>query len=201
MPPAMGLPSMSSRRRAIWLGVPEAARVWLVPEMGSSERVLRTRAEGGKGDALAGSVEAGVDGGGLAFGERADGERLGGDAGGVGERGSRSLGRDAAAGGVCQATDWPASRQCRSRATRAWTVQVKVAPAASESCGVSAESTGGVPPANCACRLEPLVSEAVTMDHVPSFAVTFMVARPSPVAVTEQTGRPQASVAVPAVTV
>ena len=32
-------------------------------------------------------------------------------------------------------------------------------------------------------------------------AMTFMVARPSPVEVTEQTGRPQASVAVPLVTV
>src|SRR5580704_13390220 len=31
----MGLPSVSSRRRAIWLGVPEAARVWLAPEIGS----------------------------------------------------------------------------------------------------------------------------------------------------------------------
>ena len=39
------------------------------------------------------------------------------------------------------------------------------------------------------------------MDHVPSTAVTFMVARPSPVAVTEQTGSPQPSVAVPEVTV
>ena len=78
---------------------------------------------------------------------------------------------------------------------------MKVAPAASESCGVSEARVGGVPPANCACRLEPLVSEAVTMDQVPSTAVTFMVARPSPVAVTEQTGSPQPSVAVPLVTV
>jgi hypothetical protein len=39
------------------------------------------------------------------------------------------------------------------------------------------------------------------MDHVPSLAMTFMVARPSPVVVTEQTERPQASVAVPAVAV
>ena len=45
------------------------------------------------------------------------------------------------------------------------------------------------------------MSEAVTMDQVPSTAVTFMVARPSPVAVTEQVGSPQASVAVPLVTV
>ena len=85
--------------------------------------------------------------------------------------------------------------------TRAWTVQVKVAPAASESWGVSEARTGGVPPANWAWRLEPLVSEAVTMDQVELMAVTFMVAWPSPVAVTEQTGRPQARVAVPLVTV
>ena len=52
---------------------------------GLKEGVLGARAEGGVGDALAGSVEAGVDGGGLAFGERADGEGPGGDAGGVGE--------------------------------------------------------------------------------------------------------------------
>src|ERR1039458_10142593 len=32
----MGFPSMSRRRRAIWLGVAEAARIWLVPEIGSS---------------------------------------------------------------------------------------------------------------------------------------------------------------------
>jgi len=48
--------------------------------------------------------------------------------------------------------------------------------------------------------LTPLVSEAVMMDHALLTAVTFMVARPSPVAVTEQTGSPQASVADPLVT-
>src|SRR5271165_1449040 len=81
---------------------------------------------------------------------------------------------------VCQATDWLATGT-PFESTRAWTVQVKVAPAASESCGVRTDSVGGVPPTNCASRLEPLVSEAVTMDHVLSTAVTFMLARPSPV--------------------
>jgi len=46
-----------------------------------------------------------------------------------------------------------------------------------------------------------LVSETVTIDQVPSTAVTFMEARPSPVAVTEQVALPQARVAVPLVTV
>ena len=68
---------------------------------------------------------------------------------------------------VCQVTDWLAAGLPLESAS-AWTVQVKVAPAASESCGVSEESTGGVPPANCAWRLEPLVSEAVTMDKAES---------------------------------
>lgn len=46
-----------------------------------------------------------------------------------------------------------------------------------------------------------MVSEAVMMDQAPLVAVTLMVAWPSPVVVTEQMGRPQASVAVPDVTV
>ena len=46
---------------------------------------------------MAGSVETGVDGDGLAFGERADGERLRGDAGGAGDRGGGALRSDAAA--------------------------------------------------------------------------------------------------------
>ena len=102
--------------------------------------------------------------------------------------------------GICQATAWPIKGRPLFN-TSACTVQLNVAPAASESWGVREARTGGVPPANCACRLEPLVSAAVTMDNVPSAAVTFMVARPSPVEVTAQTGFPQASVAVPAVTV
>src|SRR5580658_3302266 len=99
----------------------------------------------------------------------------------------------------CHATDWPGTGWPFER-TRAWTVQVNVAPAASESSGVSEARMGGVPPANCAWRLAPLVSEAVTMDQVPSTAVTFIVARPSPVALIAQRVSPQESVAVPAVT-
>ena len=98
MPPAMGLPSMSRRRSAIWLGVPEAARVWLTPEMGWSRAYSGRAPIGGEGDALAGSVEAGVDADDLALGERADGERLGGDAGGVGDCCERNPVADAAAG-------------------------------------------------------------------------------------------------------
>ena len=101
---------------------------------------------------------------------------------------------------VCQVTDWLAAGAPLEMVS-AWTVQVKVAPAASDSWGVSEERAGGVPPANCAWRLEPLVSEAVTMDQAELVAVTLMVARPSPVATTEQTGSPQASVADPPVTV
>jgi hypothetical protein len=168
--------------------VPETAQAWRTPG----------GAEGGEGDALAGAVEAGVDGGGLALGERPDGEGL--VAMPLELVMAAALPWAAMPLVDCQATDWPAAGRPLER-TRAWTVQVKVAPAASESWGVSEARTGGVPPANCACRLEPLVSEAVTMDQVPSMAVTFMVARPSPVAVTEQVGRPQASVAVPLVTV
>ena len=46
-----------------------------------------------------------------------------------------------------------------------------------------------------------MISEAVTIDQVPFAAVTFIEARPSPVAVTEQAGRPHDSLAVPLVTV
>src|SRR5580658_7797251 len=98
------------------------------------------------------------------------------------------------------ATDCPAAGAPLLSA-RAWTVQVIVAPAATDCSGLSEVSIGGVPPANCACRVAPLVSETVTIDQVPSAAVTFIVARPSPVAVTEQTGLPHASLAVPLVTV
>ena len=80
----------------IWLGVPETERLWLVPETASSERVLGPRAEDREGDALAGAVEAGADGGRLALGERSDGEGLGGDAAGVGEGGAAAMDRDAA---------------------------------------------------------------------------------------------------------
>ena len=47
---------------------------------------------------------------------------------------------------AAQETDWLAAGTPFER-TRAWTVQVKVAPAARESCGVSEERTGGNPPA------------------------------------------------------
>src|SRR5665213_2614340 len=83
----------------------------------------------------------------------------------------------------------------------ACTVQVKVAPAASDSCGVSERRVGGVPPAKCACRLEPFKRDAVTTEGAESAAVTFMVAIPSPVATVEQTEKPQASFAFPLVTV
>jgi hypothetical protein len=46
---------------------------------------------------------------------------------------------------VCQVMDWLAEGWPFERAS-AWTVQVKVAPAARESWGVSEERTGGVPP-------------------------------------------------------
>ena len=68
--------------------------------------------------------------------------------------------------------------------------------------GVSEASTGGVPPHEL--RLQAGAVGERGGDDGPgacSMAVTFMVARPSPVAVTEQTGSPQPSVAVPLVTV
>ena len=101
--------------------------------------------------------------------------------------------------GNCQLMLWPpegAPFDCASTCT----VQEMVAPAVSEREGVSAVSTGAVPPEKCACKLEPLSSEAVTTDKLPSTAVTFMVAWPSPVAVTEQAGWPQLSAAVPLAT-
>ena len=76
-----------------------------------------------------------------------------------------------------------------------------LAPAARESMGVRAVRTGGVPPLKCASRLEPLVSEAVTTDAVPSIAVTVMVALPSPVAMTGQEFFPQPRAAFPLETV
>ena len=61
---------------------------------------------------------------------------------------------------VCQVTVWPPlERRCERESLHG---PGDVAPAASESRGVSEASTGGVPPVKCACRLEPLVSEAVT---------------------------------------
>ena len=91
-------------------GCREAARLWLVPETGSSSGVLRARAEGGEGDALAGSVEAGVDGGCLALGERADGEGLRGDAGWL-VSAAAEPGAAMPLPSVCQATDWPRGGQ------------------------------------------------------------------------------------------
>ena len=153
------------------------------------QRVLRTRAVGRKCNALAGSVEAGVDADDLALGERADGERLGGDARGVGDRGSRTLGRNAATG---------RSLPCDGLAGEGRAVRKDESLHGPGESGAGGERKlrrergkrrAAVPPPNCACRLEPLVSEAVTMDQVPSLAMTFMVARPSPVAVTEQIGK------------
>src|ERR1035438_3124498 len=86
---------------------------------------------------------------------------------------------------VCHATVWPLEATPLFSA-RACAVQVTVAPAASESIGVSEVSVGGVPPTNSVCRLEPLRSAAVTVDQVAPIAVTFIVARPSPVAGTWQ---------------
>ena len=36
VPAAIGLPFISRTRRVIWLGVPEARRDWVVPEIGST---------------------------------------------------------------------------------------------------------------------------------------------------------------------
>src|ERR1019366_7716164 len=85
--------------------------------------------------------------------------------------------------------------------TRACVVQFTMAPAATDKVGVSAVSTGGVPPLKCACTLTPLLNEATTTEMAVSTAVTFMVATPSPVAVTVQVGSPQARAAVPLITV
>ena len=61
---------------------------------------LRTRADGCIDYALAGSVEAGINGAELALGQGTDGEDFGGDAGFVGERGGSGLGGDARSGGL-----------------------------------------------------------------------------------------------------
>src|ERR1019366_7477864 len=67
--------------------------------------------------------------------------------------------------------------------------------------GESALRMGGVPPTNSVLIVDPLVSDAATVDQLLPVAVTFMVARPSPVAVTAQVAWPHARVAVPATTV
>src|SRR6185503_9870179 len=85
--------------------------------------------------------------------------------------------------------------------TNACTVQVSVAPAARESRGVSERRVGGVPPAKCACRLEPFESDAVTTAGLLSAATAAIVALPSPVAMTLHTGRPHARAALPLATV
>src|ERR1700739_3473647 len=75
-----------------------------------------------------------------------------------------------------------------------------VAPAANERVGVRAARVGGVPPLKCACRLAPLVSEAVTTELPGVGAIMFMVAMPSPVAVVEHADVPQERVALPLTT-
>ena len=58
-----------------------------------------------------------------------------------------------------------------------------------------------MPPVKCACRFEPLQSDAVTTAGTESVATTLMDAEPSPVATTLQVRDPQPSVAFPAVRV
>lgn len=99
---------------------------------------------------------------------------------------------------ACQMIVWPTAVVPFTSAS-AGPVQENVVPAASENGDVSERSVGGVPPVKCASSLEPLESDAVTTDESLLVATTFMLARPSPVAITWQTGRPQASLAVPLV--
>src|ERR1035437_5535800 len=101
---------------------------------------------------------------------------------------------------VCQATACPLTGTPWF-STSAWVVHEIVDPAASERAGVSAASTGGVPPLKCACTLDPLVSMAITTEAVASTAATFIVALPSPVVVTVQVLFPQPRVGVPLATV
>ena len=73
---------------------------------GFEQSILRARAIGGEGHALAGSIEAGVDARCLTLGERTDGERFVAMPAELVSGGRRALHSDAAAATVCQATDW-----------------------------------------------------------------------------------------------
>src|ERR1700733_8217717 len=80
---------------------------------------------------------------------------------------------------------------------RACEVQLTVTPAATDSMDVRAERVGATPPLKWACRLAPLVREAVTIEAAAEGAVMFIVATPSPVAAMEQDAAPQERVAFP----
>ena len=109
----MGLPSMSSRRSAIWLGVARGGQALAGAGDGLEQRVLRPRTKCGKCNALAGAVQAGIDARCLALGERAHGERLCGDAGGVGGDAKLTLHGDSAPVAVCHETiARSAARRC-----------------------------------------------------------------------------------------
>ena len=99
-PPAMGLPSTSSRRSVIWRGCwRRRLRLCVVPETAWRVANSGPRAEGGEGDALGGAVEAGGECDSLALGERAHGDGVGGDAVGVGER-DGGIGSDVGGGNL-----------------------------------------------------------------------------------------------------
>src|SRR5215472_8520319 len=100
---------------------------------------------------------------------------------------------------ACHVTDCP-DRGTPLLRVNAWVVHVTLAPAASDSDGVRLDRTGGVPPLKCACRLDPLVNEAVTTDALASVAVTFILAVPSPEAATWQVRSPQLRDALPVAT-
>jgi hypothetical protein len=70
------------------------------PGDGSEPGVFRTCAEGGESNALGGPVEAGLNGGSLAFSEWADRERVGGDARCVGDGRGVSLSADPGSAGL-----------------------------------------------------------------------------------------------------
>src|SRR5215469_940801 len=198
VPPAMGLPFMSRTRRTIWEGASVTATLWAVPETGS------TQAYSGRAPRALKLTHCWVP---L---RQAEALACWPGVRGPTERALAAMPEELVTTAAvmvcfrpaphCHATDWPAAGEPFLRA-RAWVVHMAEVPAAMEREGLRAESTAGAPPVKWAWRLAPLVRLAVTTERVVSTAVTFMVAEPSPVAMTEQVVLPQARAAVPLVTV
>ena len=110
-----------------------------VPETGSSDAYSGRAPMAVKADALAGAVEAGVE---VACWPSASGPTVSASvAMPLALVMAAAAARDVMPPADCQATDWPAAGAPLLSA-RAWAVQVTVAPAATESAGVSAVRTG-----------------------------------------------------------
>src|SRR5579862_755195 len=145
MPPAMGLPSISRRRRTIWPGVAESESDCAVPETGASE------AYSGRAPITVKLAQFVVP-----FTQATEVDCWPSESGPIVRSCVAMPFALAIAAGPCtemldaarHTTDWPLIGVPLLR-TRACTGQVMVAPAARETNGVSALRTGAEPPVKC----------------------------------------------------